>query len=75
MDQMMPEMDGVEAVRIIRNEIDTEYARTVPIIALTANALVGNEEMFLSHGFNGFISKPIDIMCMDETLNRWIGDT
>jgi CheY-like chemotaxis protein/anti-sigma regulatory factor (Ser/Thr protein kinase) len=74
MDQMMPEMDGVEAVRIIRNEIDTEYARTVPIIALTANALVGNEEMFLSNGFNGFISKPIDIMCMDEILNRWIQD-
>jgi CheY-like chemotaxis protein len=43
MDHMMPEMDGIEAVRIIREEIGSEYARTVPIIALTANALVGND--------------------------------
>jgi PAS domain S-box-containing protein len=43
MDHMMPEMDGIEAVRIIRKEIGSEYAKTVPIIALTANALVGND--------------------------------
>jgi signal transduction histidine kinase/CheY-like chemotaxis protein len=72
MDHMMPEMDGVEAVKIIRNEIDSEYARTVPIVALTANALSGNEEMFLSKGFTSFISKPIDIMQMDLALNTWV---
>jgi signal transduction histidine kinase/DNA-binding NarL/FixJ family response regulator len=72
MDHMMPEMDGVEAVRIIRNEIDSEYARTVPIVALTANALAGNEEMFLSKGFNAYISKPIDIMQLDVALNTWV---
>jgi signal transduction histidine kinase/CheY-like chemotaxis protein len=72
MDHMMPEMDGIEAVRIIRSEIDAEYARTVPIIALTANALSGNEEMFLSKGFNSYISKPIDIMQMDLALNTWV---
>ncbi|MDR2617322.1 MAG: response regulator [Treponema sp.] len=44
MDHMMPGMDGIEATRIIRKEIGTEYAKTVPIIALTANALAGNEE-------------------------------
>jgi signal transduction histidine kinase/CheY-like chemotaxis protein len=71
MDHMMPEMDGIEAVRIIRNEIDSDYARTVPIVALTANALAGNEEMFLKHGFNGFISKPIDILRLDEVLKKW----
>jgi signal transduction histidine kinase/ActR/RegA family two-component response regulator len=71
MDHMMPEMDGIEAVRIIRHEIDSEYARTIPIVALTANALAGNEEMFLGHGFNGFISKPIDIMRLDEMLKKW----
>ncbi|MDR1315877.1 MAG: response regulator, partial [Spirochaetales bacterium] len=74
MDHMMPGMDGIEAVRIIRNEIGSEYARTVPIIALTANAIIGNEEIFLSSGFQDFLTKPIDIMKMNETINRWVRD-
>jgi CheY-like chemotaxis protein len=74
MDHMMPEMDGIEAARIIRNEIGTEYARTVPVIALTANAVAGNREMFLAGGFNDYISKPIDIKRLDMVLNRWIRD-
>jgi CheY-like chemotaxis protein len=74
MDHMMPEMDGIETIRVIRDEIGTDYARTVPVIALTANALRGNEEMFLSNGFDAFISKPIDIMQLDAVLNRWIRD-
>jgi CheY-like chemotaxis protein len=74
MDQMMPRMDGLEAARVIRNEIDSDYARTVPIIALTANALVGIEEMFIKNGFQGFISKPIDVLQLDAVLNRWIRD-
>jgi CheY-like chemotaxis protein len=69
---MMPGMDGIEATRIIRNEIGSEYAKTVPIIALTANALAGNEEKFLSTGFNAFIAKPIDIMRLDVILNQWV---
>ena len=72
MDHMMPEMDGIEATRVIREEIGTEYARTVPIIALTANAVVGNEEMFLQKGFQAFISKPIDVIQLDSILNTWI---
>jgi CheY-like chemotaxis protein len=72
MDHMMPGMDGIEAVRIIRNETGSEYARTVPIIALTANALKGNEEMFLSRGFNAYITKPVDIFQLDAVLNTWI---
>jgi CheY-like chemotaxis protein len=72
MDHMMPEMDGIEVVRIIRNEIGSEYARNVPIVALTANALKGNEEMFLAHGFNGYITKPIDIFQLDAALNTWV---
>jgi signal transduction histidine kinase/DNA-binding response OmpR family regulator/HPt (histidine-containing phosphotransfer) domain-containing protein len=74
MDHMMPGMDGIEAVRIIRNEIDSEYARTVPIIALTANAIIGNEEIFLNNGFQAFLTKPIDIIKMDESINRWVRD-
>ncbi|MCL2789948.1 MAG: ATP-binding protein [Desulfobulbus sp.] len=74
MDHMMLEMDGVEAVRVIRKEIDSDYARTVPIIALTANAVVGSKEMFLQHGFQGFISKPINVMQLDSVIRRWIQD-
>ncbi|MCL2748236.1 MAG: response regulator [Oscillospiraceae bacterium] len=74
MDHMMPGMDGVEAARIIRQEIGTEYTRNIPIIMLTANAIVGNEEMFLEAGFQAFISKPIDIMKLDSILRRWVRD-
>ncbi|MDR1566538.1 MAG: response regulator, partial [Treponema sp.] len=74
MDHMMPGMDGIEAVRIIRGEIGTDYAKSVPIIALTANAITGNEEFFLNHGFQAFLTKPIDIMLMDAAINRWVRD-
>jgi signal transduction histidine kinase/FixJ family two-component response regulator/HPt (histidine-containing phosphotransfer) domain-containing protein len=74
MDHMMPEMDGIEAVRVIRSEIGTEYAKKVPIIALTANAIVGNESMFLGSGFQAFLSKPIDTIKLDSLLNEWIHD-
>jgi signal transduction histidine kinase/CheY-like chemotaxis protein/HPt (histidine-containing phosphotransfer) domain-containing protein len=74
MDHMMPGMDGIEAVRIIRNEIGSPYAQQVTIIALTANAVEGNREMFLSSGFNDFISKPIDIKQLDMVLNQQIRD-
>jgi CheY-like chemotaxis protein len=74
MDHMMPEIDGIEAVRIIREEIGTEYAKTVPIVALTANAIVGNEAMFLGKGFQAFLPKPIDVTLLDSLLNEWIRD-
>ncbi|MDR0827741.1 MAG: response regulator [Desulfovibrio sp.] len=74
MDHMMPGMDGIEATRIIREEIGTEYAKTVPVIALTANAIVGNEDMFMQKGFQAFLSKPIDIMRMDFVINHWVRD-
>jgi CheY-like chemotaxis protein len=72
MDHMMPEMDGMEAVRIIREEIGTDYAKSVPIIALTANAITGNEEMFLSKGFQAFLSKPIEIARLDTVIRQWV---
>jgi len=67
MDHMMPVMDGVEATRRIR-----EFAKDLPIIALTANALYGVKEMFLSNGFNDFLSKPIDIVKLEAVLEKWI---
>jgi len=74
MDHMMPVMDGIETVRIIRNEIGTLYAETIPIIAMTANAIVGNEEMFLRSGFQAFITKPVDVMLLDSVIRHWVRD-
>jgi CheY-like chemotaxis protein len=71
MDHMMPEMDGIEAVRRIR-ALGTDYARAVPIIALTANAIIGNEKMFLANGFQAFLSKPIDVMQLDGVMRQWV---
>ena len=74
MDHMMPEMDGIEATRIIREEIDTDYAKNIPIIACTANAIVGAKNMFLDSGFQAFLSKPIDISALDHVLKHWVRD-
>ena len=69
MDHMMPKMDGMEATKIIR---DMGYE--APIVALTANAVSGQADMFLNNGFNDFISKPIDIRQLNTILNKLIRD-
>jgi PAS domain S-box-containing protein len=71
MDHMMPGMDGIEAAKLIR-AIGTEYAESIPIIALTANAVAGNEQMFLDQGFQAFVSKPISIKKLDSVIRQWI---
>jgi signal transduction histidine kinase/ActR/RegA family two-component response regulator len=72
MDYMMPVMDGIEATRIIREEIGTLYAKTVPIVALTAAEVDATGDMFLQNGFNAFLTKPIDIARLDEEITRWV---
>jgi CheY-like chemotaxis protein len=69
MDYYMPEMDGTEATKIIRG-----LGYKQPIVALTANALVGQARFFLENGFDEFISKPIDIRQLDSTLNKYVRD-
>ncbi|MDE5700091.1 MAG: response regulator [Lachnospiraceae bacterium] len=71
MDHMMPEMDGIEAVQIIRSECGENGTRPV-IIALTANAMEGVRETFLENGFQDFITKPLDRRPLHEALLRWI---
>ena len=71
MDHMMPEMDGVEAARIIRTECGAN-GRAPVIIALTANAMGGVKEMFLKNGFQDFIAKPLDRKQLNEVLSKWI---
>ena len=70
MDHMMPGMDGVETTQIIRS-LGEKYDH-LPIIALTANAVAGAKEMFLSNGFNAFLSKPTDTRALDEILKSWL---
>ncbi|MCL1820878.1 MAG: ATP-binding protein [Oscillospiraceae bacterium] len=69
MDHMMPKMDGVETTGKIR-----EMGYTAPIIALTANAVAGQAEIFMQSGFDDFISKPIDVRQLNNILNKHIRD-
>jgi CheY-like chemotaxis protein len=72
MDHQMPGMDGIEAVARIR-ALGAAW-QEVPIVALTADAISGMREMFLSKGFDDYLPKPIEIPKLDELMNRWIPD-
>ncbi len=67
MDHMMPEMDGVEAMKRIKRFAE-ENGRNTKIVVLTANVVSGAKEMFLSEGFDGFISKPINIADFERVM-------
>lgn len=71
MDHMMPEMDGVDATVAIR-KLEGEYFKRLPIIALTANALVGTREMFMREGMNDFLAKPIELHKLSHILIKWL---
>jgi signal transduction histidine kinase len=68
----MSEMDGKEAARIIRNEIGNDYAKNVPMIALTASTLIGNKDVFNSWGFQDVLPKPLNIRQLDLVINTWV---
>ncbi len=69
MDCQMPVMDGYEATRQLRAQ--SRHAR-LPVIAMTANAMVGDKEKCLAAGMNDFIAKPIDVEQLFATLARWV---
>ncbi len=71
MDHMMPEMDGIEATAEIR-KLEESYYKNLPIIALTANALVGAKELFVKEGMNDFLAKPIEVEKLNEILQKWL---
>lgn len=71
MDHMMPGMDGVETLHRIRQKSDP-YFKTVPVIALTANAIGGAREMFLAEGFTDFVAKPVETSVLERVLYRHI---
>ena len=71
MDHMMPVMDGIEATKAIRNLPDSRYA-DLPIIALTANAMMDARNEFINAGMNDFIAKPIEFSEICKKLKQWL---
>ena len=69
MDHMMSGMDGVEAMKRIRTDV-AGLNGSVPVVALTANAMSSAKQMFLSEGFDGFVSKPIEIEELERVLKQ-----
>jgi signal transduction histidine kinase/CheY-like chemotaxis protein len=79
MDHMMPGMDGIETTALIREWEESKRkndrlasVQGIPIVALTANAVSGMKELFLQNGFNDYLSKPIEIIKLNEIMERWI---
>ncbi|MCP4020519.1 MAG: response regulator [Desulfobacteraceae bacterium] len=70
MDVQMPEMDGYEATRKIRNL--KSAVRDIPIVAMTANAMKGDREKCIEAGMDDYISKPVKPDSLQETLNTWV---
>jgi CheY-like chemotaxis protein/HPt (histidine-containing phosphotransfer) domain-containing protein len=70
MDMQMPVMSGLEATRIIRREIST----TIPIIALTANAIKGESDKCIEAGMNGYLSKPFSEEALLQVMTEWLRD-
>lgn len=71
MDHMMPIMDGIDATIAVR-ALEDEYFKTLPIVALTANAIIGTREMFIKEGMNDFLAKPIKLTTLHEILAKWL---
>lgn len=70
MDLHLPEMDGITATRIIKSD---EKNRRIPILALTASAMRGEEDKILSKGFDGYVAKPIEKKKLLEAILESLG--
>ena len=70
MDVQMPEMDGVEATKRIRESKSESMPSDIPIVAMTAYALTGDRERFIGQGMTDYLAKPVDLDELDETLRR-----
>jgi len=72
MDVQMPEMDGIEATREIRNLQSAVRNHQIPIIAMTAHALQGDRERCIEAGMNDYVPKPISPQILAEALEKWL---
>ena len=75
MDVQMPEMDGLEATRKIRDRHSAVRRHDIPIIAMTANAMQGDREKCLDVGMNDYLAKPVNPRALEEVLTQWLGQT
>ncbi len=71
LDHMMPEMDGIETLEKAKAMKDSKCLDT-PVIALTANAISGVKEMFLSKGFDDYLSKPVDSRALERMVQKYL---
>lgn len=71
MDHIMPDMDGIETTKNIR-ALDGPYYKTLPIIALTADAMTESQKLFAEASMNGFVAKPIDMAQLTRVLLQWL---
>lgn len=71
-DMQMPEMDGIEATRRIRNPKSAIANHHIPIIAMTANAMQGDRERCLDAGMDDYVSKPVSPQALVEALDKWL---
>jgi signal transduction histidine kinase/ActR/RegA family two-component response regulator len=72
MDCQMPEMDGFEATRIIRDRSSTVLDHEIPVVAMTANAFPEDRARALAGGMNDFLAKPVDRLVLASMLSKWI---
>jgi CheY-like chemotaxis protein len=72
MDVQMPEMDGIEATKVIRNMDSKVLKHDIPIIAMTAHALKGDRDICLDAGMNDYTSKPIQPKELFEKIEKYI---
>ncbi len=68
----MPEMDGLEATRFIRNPESKIQNRNIPIIAMTARAMKGDKEECLEAGMNDYITKPINVDDLYQIIEKYV---
>lgn len=73
LDHMMPEMDGIEVLKKIR-ELEKDKEKKTPVIVLTANAMEGSKEEYLAYGFNDYLSKPVNGAALKSTLKKYLFD-
>ena len=71
LDHMMPDMDGIETLKAFK-ELPDNICRDVPVIALTANAIVGAKEMYLDLGFKDYLSKPVKLENLNNLLAKYL---
>lgn len=71
LDHMMPEMDGIETLETLK-KLENNLNKDTPVIALTANAISGAKEMYLSKGFDDYLSKPIDYKKLEKLLLKYL---